>query len=49
MNTGQYFAQRGLVCAVLAEKHVYLAGPDLEVHSVQGEGAGEPLGDPLGP
>ena len=46
VDPSQDLYQRRLARPVLAEERVDLAGPDLEVHAVEGECAGEALGEP---
>src|SRR5690606_14781352 len=45
VRTGQDLDEGGLAGAVLPEQAVHLAGTDLEVHAVEGLGAGEVLDD----
>jgi len=46
VHSGKHLDQGGLAGAVLTEKGMYLAGPYIEVDRVEGERAGEALGQP---
>ena len=47
MNTGQNLHKRRFTCAVFAHQSQNLTGIYRQIHMVQGQNAGEPLGDTL--